>query len=67
MVEWHVEMVRWARPSNHGVLRGLHVLLAAAAALGEEDESSRCRGFLLGLDPDDTLGVATYPEAPGRG
>jgi len=60
-------MVRWAQPSNRGFLRGLHALLAAAAALGEEDESSRCRGFLLELDPDDTLGVAAYPEVPGRG
>jgi hypothetical protein len=60
-------MVRWAQPSNRGFLRGLHALLAAAAALGEEDESSRCRGFLLELDPDDTLGVTAYPEVPGRG
>ncbi|HEY8676146.1 MAG TPA: DUF3151 family protein [Candidatus Dormibacteraeota bacterium] len=60
-------MVRWAQPSNRGFLRGLRALLAAAAALGEEDESSRCRGFLLELDPDDTLGVAAYPEVPGRG
>ena len=60
-------MVRWARPSNRGFLRGLHALLAAAAALGEEDESSRCREFLIELDPDDTLGVAAYPEVPGQG
>lgn len=59
-------MVRWAQPSNRGFLRGVHALLAAAAALGEEDESSRCRGFLLELDPDDALGVAEYPEVPGR-
>jgi hypothetical protein len=59
--------VRWAQPSNRGFLRGLHALLAAAAALGEDDESSRCREFLLDLDPDDTLGVAAYPEVPGRG
>jgi hypothetical protein len=60
-------LVRWAQPSNRGFLRGLHALLAAAAALGEEDESSRCREFLIELDPDDTLGVAAYPEVPGRG
>lgn len=59
-------LVRWEQPSNRGFLRGLHALLAAAAALGEEDESSRCREFLLELDPDDTLGVAAYPEVPGR-
>jgi Protein of unknown function (DUF3151) len=60
-------MVGWAQPTNRGFLRGLHALLAAAAALGEEDESSRCREFLLELDPDDTLGVAAYPAVPGRG
>lgn len=59
-------LVRWAQPSNRGFLRGLHALLAAAAALGEEDESSRCRGFLLELDPSDALDVAGYPEVPGR-
>jgi hypothetical protein len=59
-------IVRWAEPSNRGFLRGLRALLAAAAALGEEDESARCRTFLLELDPDDTLNVATYPEVPGR-
>ena len=57
--------VRWAHPSNRGFVRGLRALLAAAAALGEEDEAVRCRDFLLDLDPDDPLGVAGYPEAPG--
>jgi Protein of unknown function (DUF3151) len=60
-------LVRWSRPSNRGFLRGLHALLAAAAALGEGDESTRCREFLLELDPDDSLGVAGYPEVPGPG
>lgn len=59
-------LVRWRQPGNRGFLRGLHALLAAAAALGEEDEAVRCRGFLLDLDPDDALGVAAYPEVPGR-
>jgi hypothetical protein len=58
-------IVRWAEPTNRGFLRGLHALLAAAAALGETDESARCRAFLLELDPDDTLHVAVYPEVPG--
>ena len=59
--------VRWVHPSNRGFLRGLRALLAAAAALGEEDEAVRCRDFLLDLDPDDLLGVAGYPEVPGPG
>lgn len=60
-------LVRWAQPSNRGFLRGLHALLAAAAALAEEDEATRCRAFLIDLDPDDALGVAAYPEVPGPG
>jgi hypothetical protein len=60
-------IVRWAQPTNRGFLRGLHALLAAAAALGEDDESERCRAFLLELDPDDALGVASYPAVPGPG
>lgn len=58
-------IVRWERPSNRGFLRGLRALLAAAAAIDEEDESSRCRQFLLDLDPDDGVGAASYPEVPG--
>jgi hypothetical protein len=59
--------VQWAEQANRGFLRGLHALLAAAAALDETDESARCRDFLLELDPDDTLRIAAYPEAPGPG
>ncbi|HEY6378356.1 MAG TPA: DUF3151 family protein [Candidatus Dormibacteraeota bacterium] len=57
--------VRWAQPANRGFLRGVHLLLAAAARLGEIDESERCRSFLLELDPDDAIGVAAYPQPPG--
>ena len=60
-------MVRWARPSNRGFLRGLRALLAAAAAIGEAEESARCRDFLLELDPDDAIGAARYPAVPGPG
>lgn len=60
-------MVRWAQPANRGFLRGLRALLAAAAALAEEDEAVRCRAFLLELDPDDALGAAAYPDPPGPG
>ncbi len=58
-------IVHWTESSNRGFLRGVHALLAASAALDERDESSRCRAFLLELDPDDSLGVAGYPETPG--
>ncbi len=60
-------IVRWAEPTNRGFLRGLHALLAAAAALGEADEAARCRTFLLELDPEDALQVASYPNVPGPG
>ena len=60
-------IVRWSQPSNRGFLRGLRALLAAAAAIGEDEESTRCREFLLDLDPDDGLGAARYPETPGPG
>lgn len=60
-----VGLVRWAQPSNRGFLRALHLLMVAAAALGEMDEAQRCRQFLLDLDPDDGLDVAAVPETPG--
>lgn len=58
-------LVQWREAGNRGFLRGLHALLAAAAALGEADEAERCRNFLLELDPDDALGIAVYPKVPG--
>lgn len=60
-----VGMVRWAQPTNRGFLRSLHLLLMAAARIGEVEEAERCRRFLLDLDPDDGLGVAASPARPG--
>ena len=57
-------MVRWAHPDNRGFLRALHLLMLAAAHLGEQEEAVRCRAFLLDLDPDDALGIAGYPPLP---
>lgn len=59
-----VGMVRWSQPANRGFLRALQLLLVTAAAIGEVEESARCRQFLLELDPDDGLGAAAYPEVP---
>ena len=50
--------VQWAVPSNRGFLRSLYLLMLAAAAVGEEEEATRFRQFLLDLDPDDGLAVA---------
>jgi len=44
--------VRWRHPSNRGFLRSLEALRASAAAIGEEDEATRCALFLRQLDPD---------------
>lgn len=38
--------VPWEHEPNRGFLRSLHALSQAAAALGEDDEAERCRGFL---------------------
>ncbi len=58
--------VRWSQPTNRGFLRSLFMLMAAAAAIGDEEEAARCRAFLLDLDPEDGLGVARRPAlSPG--
>lgn len=49
--------VPWRHEPNRGFLRSVHGLMRAAGAIGEQDEASRCRTFLLELDPDDALGV----------
>ena len=42
---------------NLGVLRALRALMLASERLGEADEVSRLRSFLLDSDPSDPLGV----------
>ncbi|MHB1502254.1 MAG: DUF3151 domain-containing protein [Candidatus Dormibacteria bacterium] len=54
--------VRWSERTNRGFLRALHLLMAASAAIGEEDECDRCRQFLLDLDPTDQLEIAVLPR-----
>ncbi len=58
--------VHWAEPTNRGFLRSLYLLMLAAAAISEDDEASRCRQFLLDLDPDDGIGAGSRP-APAQG
>jgi len=55
--------VHWSAPTNRGFLRSLYLLMAAAIEIGEDDEATRCRAFLLDLDPDDGIGAG----APTRG
>ena len=38
--------IPWSHEPNRGFLRSLHMLGAAAAAIGEDDEAERCRTFL---------------------
>lgn len=45
-------LVRWSNPGNRGFLRALDALRAAAEAIGEEAEATRCADFLRDLDPD---------------
>jgi hypothetical protein len=51
--------IPWAHEPNRGFLRALHALSQAAAALGEQDEASRCAQFLADSDPDAVVQLAT--------
>lgn len=44
--------VPWSHEPNRGFLRSLRGLGAAAAAIGETDEATRCADFLAELAPD---------------
>jgi len=43
--------VPWEHEPNQGFLRALHALGLAAAAIGEEDEATRCQEFLADASP----------------
>ena len=43
--------VPWAHDANQGVLRAIHALGQAAAAIGETAESDRCAHLLADSDP----------------
>ena len=44
--------VRWSAPTNHGFLNCLDGLARTAAAIGEDDEATRCSQFLMQCDPN---------------
>src|SRR6202012_5464877 len=44
--------VPWAHEPNRGFLRSLHALARAAAAIGEDDEATRCQDFLRDSSPE---------------
>ncbi len=43
--------VPWEHEPNRGFLRALHALSQAAAAIGEDDEATRCAQFLRDCSP----------------
>jgi hypothetical protein len=43
--------VPWQHQPNQGFLRALHMLGVAAAAIGEDDEATRCEIFLADSSP----------------
>jgi Protein of unknown function (DUF3151) len=50
---WHGHgPVPWNHQPNQGFLRSLHALGVAAAAIGEDDEATRCREFLADSSPE---------------
>jgi len=57
--------VPWSHHPNRGVLRAIHALMRASAALGEADEAERCRQLLLDSDPGDPFGVRGREPDPG--
>ena len=44
--------IPWSHVPNRGFLRALHALGQAAAAIGEQDEATRCLQFLADSDPE---------------
>ena len=51
--------VPWEHEPNRGFLRSLHALGQAAAAIGEDDEATRCRDFLADSSPSAVTALAT--------
>lgn len=51
------QQLRWEHENNRGFLRCLYGLMLAATEIGETSESTRIRGFLLELDPNNHFQV----------
>jgi hypothetical protein len=52
--------VPWAHEPNQGVLRAIHALGTAAAAIGERDEATRCQQLLADSDPAAVAALADH-------
>jgi Protein of unknown function (DUF3151) len=55
--------IPWEHEPNRGFLRALHMLAVAAAAIGEDDEASRCQEFLR--DSSATAAATLEGTPPG--
>jgi hypothetical protein len=55
--------IPWEHEPNRGFLRCLYILGQAAAAIGEDDEATRCAEFLQ--DSSATAAAALATELPG--
>ena len=51
--------IPWEHEPNQGFLRALHMLASAAAAIGEDDEATRCRDFLRESSPAAALALGS--------
>ena len=51
--------IPWEHEPNQGFLRALHMLASAAAAIGEDDEATRCRDFLQESSPAAALALGS--------
>jgi len=49
--------IPWEHEPNQGFLRALHMLGVAAAAIGEDDEATRCQEFLADSSPAAVLAL----------
>jgi hypothetical protein len=54
--------IPWSHQPNRGFLRALHALAAAAEAIGEGDEATRCREFLADSDPEAARELAAQGQ-----
>jgi hypothetical protein len=51
--------IPWEHEPNQGFLRALHMLASAAAAIGEDDEATRCGDFLQESSPAAALALGS--------
>src|ERR1700733_5474219 len=51
--------IPWEHEPNQGFLRALYMLASAAAAIGEDDEATRCRDFLQESSPAAALALGS--------